>query len=46
LATAINIMRFLLLGRQQSRLENDCGRKGRQERQGHELAHAGCARVM
>ena len=39
-------MTFRLLGRQESRLEEDSGRKGRQQRQGHQLAHARCARVM
>src|SRR5262249_19802994 len=37
---------ILLLRRHQSRLEDDCGRECCQERQGHQLAHARCPRVM
>src|SRR5215469_1520045 len=37
---------LLLLRRHQSRLEDDSGRERRQERQGHQLAHARRTRVM
>src|SRR5262245_14815706 len=37
---------LLLLRRHQSRLEDDCGGQRRQEREGHQLAHARRTRVM